>query len=273
MMGKWYAVAKGRQTGVFKTWDECQKHVKGFSGASFKSFRSEAEARQFVGQAGSTGQVRLSHKSSGSALQRSPPRKQQKHGSDQPSLRARARHLVDEDEAGPSTVLKQNTPAPGPSDPLPSVDPELKYVLRFDGGSRGNPGLAGAGAAIWGPDGEMIWHGWFWVGEKCTNNMAEATGLLRGLQQARILGIIHLEVEGDSDLLIKQLNGQYQVKNPALQSFHKLFRELAGELASVKFTHIYRNHNKEADNMANRAMDTRRNGEEYFLPGQQGPAE
>ena len=93
--------------------------------------------------------------------------------------------------------------------------------------------------------------------------MAEGTGLLRGLQQATALGITHLKVEGDSHLLIKQLNGQNKVNNAALKELHALFQTHTARLSSVTFSHIYREFNKEADKMANRAMDTRQDGEEY----------
>lgn len=255
--GKWYAVARGRKMGIFTSWPECQEQVKGFSAPVFKSFRSQDEAQAFMSLHNAGGGASTAGVASGesrrpakvaNAAKASPAGTGKRKGS---ALRSASPSTGNKRAAHTSTISSGSA----------------QYLLRFDGGARGNPGAAGCGAVIWDPQGEKVWHAWWWLGSQ-TNNFAEATGLERGLEQVRALGITRLRVEGDSNLLINQLNGVYQVKNPALKLIHVQYKRLMEGLEEVCFSHIYREGNKDADQLANVAMDTRADGEEYFQDGE-----
>jgi ribonuclease HI len=128
------------------------------------------------------------------------------------------------------------------------------YILRFDGGSRGNPGLGGCGAVIY-HNHEEIWSGYMFVGDNVTNNYAEYSGLILGLKQALELNINHLLVEGDSLLVINQLTNVYKCKSKNLLELNETAKQLATEFTSISFQHILRNKNKRADQLANFAVD------------------
>ncbi|CAO0823639.1 ribonuclease HI [Desulfarculales bacterium] len=127
-------------------------------------------------------------------------------------------------------------------------------VLHADGGSRGNPGPAGAGAALLDVSGGLVaaWHRYL---GKTTNNVAEYQALILGLEGAADLGVRHLLVRLDSELLIRQLQGRYQVKSPHLKPLFEQARQLTRSFASIKFQHISREQNAIADRLANLAMD------------------
>jgi ribonuclease HI len=128
-------------------------------------------------------------------------------------------------------------------------------ILRTDGGSRGNPGPAGAGFVIEG-GGEVICSGGRYLGSQ-TNNVAEYQALIWGLENALALGFSALRVFADSELLVKQLNGQYRVKSPQLKPLFSRALELSRHFDAFEVTHVYREDNELADEMANQAMDER----------------
>jgi ribonuclease HI len=134
------------------------------------------------------------------------------------------------------------------------IFPTLDYVLRFDGCSRGNPGLSGCGAVIY-HDNDEIWAGDFYVGSNATNNHAEYAGLILGLQQALEMNIETLTVEGDSLLVIQQMNKIYKCKSPNLVELYEKANELTCKFKLIHFNHIYRNLNKRADQLSNIAVD------------------
>jgi ribonuclease HI len=90
-----------------------------------------------------------------------------------------------------------------------------------------------------------------------TNNYAEYTGLILGLRRARELGVQEVEVFADSELMIRQLNGRYQVKSPTLRPLYEEALKLLGEFSRVKLVHVPREMNVQADEMSNRAIDQR----------------
>ena len=135
------------------------------------------------------------------------------------------------------------------------IHPEFDYKLMFDGGSRGNPGLSGAGAVLYHFDKE-IWFGTFFVGENATNNHAEYAGLILGLQQARALEIKYLKVEGDSLLVINQMKGAYKCRSDNLIELYDKAKELSSYFEVIEFNHILRHKNKRADQLSNIAIDT-----------------
>ena len=131
---------------------------------------------------------------------------------------------------------------------------EFDYKLNFDGCAKGNPGLAGAGAVIY-HFGQEIWSEDFLVGENATNNHAEYAGLILGLQQARVLNIKNIKVEGDSLLVINQMKGFYKCKSINLIGLYEKAKEIEAFFDNIEYCHVYRNQNKRADELSNIAID------------------
>jgi ribonuclease HI len=125
----------------------------------------------------------------------------------------------------------------------------------IDGGSRGNPGPAGCGIVIELSDGRRETHTLF-LGTT-TNNVAEYAALLALLERAAGLGVTRLEAHSDSELLVKQLNGEYRVKASHLQPLWLRAAELRRGFTRFAISHVPRAANAEADRLANRAMDER----------------
>ena len=127
-------------------------------------------------------------------------------------------------------------------------------VAYIDGGSRGNPGPAGYGVRIEDEQNVLVEELRGALGV-ATNNVAEYHGLLAALAWAVDHGVPSLEIRSDSELLVKQMLGVYRVKNPGLQPLHQEARLLAARVGRVRFKHVRRELNKEADRLANLAMD------------------
>lgn len=151
---KWYAVRVGRAAGVYRTWEACREQVEGFSGAAFQSFRSEAEARTYVGSAAAKRPAADSEPEPSGATS------SKKQRAAEPPKRLK---LVTEAEAGKAE--------------------RGIWTLRFDGGSRGNPGPAGGGSVLLTPEGAQKATLARFYGTR-TNNFAEYTALLEGLRYA-----------------------------------------------------------------------------------------
>lgn len=130
------------------------------------------------------------------------------------------------------------------------VYPDFEYVLHFDGSSKGNPGIGGAGAVIYKEDKE-IWSYSSYVGEKVTNNHAEYAGLILGLHMAYEMGIPYLLVKGDSQLVINQMTGLYKCKSSNLMDLYKQAKELETKFKTIKYVHVLREFNKRADELSN----------------------
>lgn len=128
--------------------------------------------------------------------------------------------------------------------------------LFTDGAARGNPGPAGAGAVIISPEGHVVAKVGKYLGET-TNNVAEYTGLILGLKRAKAMGLRELEVLADSELLVKQLSGEYAVKAEHLAPLHAEARSLIAGFDDIEVRHIPREENAVADEMSNRAIDLR----------------
>ena len=129
-----------------------------------------------------------------------------------------------------------------------------QWKLQFDGGSRGNPGVGGAGAVLYKNDQEE-WSKTFYLGDNVTNNQAEYKGLIGGLKHVSTLDLPNLLVEGDSNLVINQVSGTWRVKNDGLKILHDEVQEFINKIKDIRFQHIPRNENKRADQLANEAMD------------------
>jgi queuosine biosynthesis protein QueD len=128
------------------------------------------------------------------------------------------------------------------------------YVLWADGASRGNPGPAATGFVLLDPEGSEVAAEGAFLGT-ATNNVAEYEAVLAGLRAARDVGTSSLEVRLDSELVVRQLNGQYKVKNEKLQPLHRAASEILATFESVTVSHVPRAQNERADALANEAID------------------
>jgi ribonuclease H / adenosylcobalamin/alpha-ribazole phosphatase len=133
-----------------------------------------------------------------------------------------------------------------------------RVVVEADGGSRGNPGPAGYGAVVRdAATGEVLAERKAGLGFT-TNNVAEYSGLIAGLSAARDLGASHVDVRMDSKLVVEQMSGRWKIKHPPLQTLAQEARDLVAGFGGVTFEWIPRERNKDADRLANEAMDSAR---------------
>lgn len=126
-----------------------------------------------------------------------------------------------------------------------------------DGGSRGNPGPAAAGAVVFDDAGVLLREVGTYLGV-ATNNVAEWTGLVTGLEAALDLGVDDLSVRLDSELVVKQINGAYRVKNEGLIPLHAKAKALLRKFAHVDVKHVPRKQNAVADALVNQVLDANR---------------
>jgi ribonuclease HI len=130
----------------------------------------------------------------------------------------------------------------------------MHLIVRTDGGARGNPGPAAAGVCIEDLLGQILFSGGFFLGNQ-TNNVAEYEGIIRGLTEARELGGRQITLYCDSELVTKQLNGQYRVKNPGMRVCFVRVAKIREDFEAVEFIHVLRHKNQHADAMVNEALD------------------
>ena len=130
-------------------------------------------------------------------------------------------------------------------------------TLEFDGGSRGNPGPAGIGVVVRAQDGiPLVTLGRF-IG-KCTNNVAEYKALITAMEEAKKLGAKRIIIRGDSELIIRQMLGQYRVKHPDMKVLYDEAQDLIHQFDDAKIEHNLRHKNELADKLANLAMDRKK---------------
>jgi ribonuclease HI len=127
-------------------------------------------------------------------------------------------------------------------------------ILHIDGAARGNPGPAGIGVVLWDEAGAIREEHQAYIG-KATNNMAEYEALLFGLRKARELGYSAVKVFSDSELLVRQIRGEYRVKHPRLRQFYDQVQHLVRSFETFEINHVGRETNTRADLLANRAID------------------
>ena len=162
-------------------------------------------------------------------------------------LRGAAKQLAGATDSEPKHTVRATSPG------------QVRRVRVFsDGAARGNPGLAGAGAVVLDEKGNVLARLGRFLGRQ-TNNVAEYEGLLLGLRRARAMGAREVEVRADSQLLIRQLEGSYAVKNEALRRLHAEALALLRFFDKVELIHVPREENALADEMSNRAIDERLN--------------
>ena len=131
-----------------------------------------------------------------------------------------------------------------------------KALIYIDGAARGNPGVAGIGVTIKNGQNENIRELYKYIGQT-TNNIAEYTALVYALQEALILGLKDVVIHSDSELLVRQLNGEYKVKNSNLKPYYEQFLHLKSGFDKLEVRQISRTENKESDKLANQAVDSR----------------
>ena len=142
--------------------------------------------------------------------------------------------------------------------PVPTLKDRLsinKATICTDGAARGNPGPAAIGVTIKDETGKLIAHISHRIGVT-TNNQAEYQAIIAALNKAASMGARHVELYTDSELVVRQINGRYKVKNTALRPLYQEVVRLIGSLESFTIAHIPREQNAEADNLANKALDT-----------------
>jgi ribonuclease HI len=129
-------------------------------------------------------------------------------------------------------------------------------TLEFDGGSRGNPGPAGIGVVVRTADGTPLVTLGRFIG-RATNNVAEYRALITAMQEAKKLGATKVNIRGDSELIVRQMLGQYRVKSPDLKELYEQAQTLFEQFREAKIEHNLRHKNALADKLANLAMDRR----------------
>jgi ribonuclease HI len=129
-----------------------------------------------------------------------------------------------------------------------------RFTVNVDGGARGNPGPAAIGVVLRDEDGRVVES----VGEtigSATNNVAEYRALLRGIELARAHGATHLELVGDSELVVRQVEGRYKVKNAGMKELHAQAKAALADLDNWSIRHVKRAQNADADRLVNEALD------------------
>mmetsp|Transcript_19625 Transcript_19625/g.65324 ORF Transcript_19625/g.65324 Transcript_19625/m.65324 type:complete len:271 (-) Transcript_19625:1723-2535(-) len=242
-----WAVRVGRKTGVFFSWEDAFEQVTGFPHGmqNLRKFKSIQEAEQWLHEA-----------------------EQPSASLDLPQVGKRQRKAQVVDPTDIQYESKTCNQLHASNKKIKSLDTaSFHYFLSFDGGSRGNgqsTTTAGSGAVLYHKH-QMIWRGGLFLGA-ATNNEAEYKGLILGLRKARELKITRLKVNGDSKLVINQVNKQWRCDKTHLQELCKEAMSLMEQFEAIDLCHVLREHNKEADQMANYAMNIKRDFDDMIDP-------
>ena len=129
-----------------------------------------------------------------------------------------------------------------------------RLMVNVDGGARGNPGPAAIAAVVTDPDGEVVDERSEAIGP-ATNNVAEYRALLLGIERARALGADEVELVGDSELIVKQVRGEYRVKDAGLKDLHKRVQGELEQFNAWSIRHVRREANEHADQLVNETLD------------------
>jgi ribonuclease HI len=136
----------------------------------------------------------------------------------------------------------------------PGAESVVKLTVNVDGGARGNPGPAAIGAIVRGGDGEVLEERGERIG-RATNNVAEYRALLLGIELAAALGASELELVGDSELIVRQVEGKYKVKDATMKELHAQVKAALKSFESWSIRHVRRENNADADRLVNQALD------------------
>ena len=142
----------------------------------------------------------------------------------------------------------------GEGAPEPKPAAAAAYRINIDGGSRGNPGPAAYGVLIRDANGAVVAKLKKYIG-RFTNNVAEYYGLIAAMDYAQSHGVRAIRIESDSELLVKQMRGLYRVKSADLQPLYERAQKMSKAFDSFRIDHVYREQNREADALANEALD------------------
>lgn len=262
-MGKsCYAVVRGRQPGLYHDWDTARAQVQGFQGNMYKGFKSEAEATKYLADNGVT--VPASGLQSitvaPAAAAHRPALKRSIHATAAPRDAAETpadNGKTSEEPAGPGPSSTAAATAALPR----RVPPGSTARMQFDGASKRNPGPAALGAVLYDADtGEEVARIKAFMGEDHTNNQAEYAGLIAGMQAALDLGYDRIEAQGDSTLIVNQVQGIWRVKNEGLVPYHALATALRRRFKKFSAKQVPRAQNAVADALGNEAIDEWRAG-------------
>jgi ribonuclease HI len=141
-----------------------------------------------------------------------------------------------------------------PATASPSAELLTKLIVNVDGGARGNPGPAAIGAVVQSADGEMLEERGERIGV-ATNNVAEYRALLLGIELAAVQGASEVELVGDSELIVRQVKGEYKVKDATLRKLHVEVKRALQPFEKWAIRHVRREQNAEADRLVNAALD------------------
>lgn len=130
----------------------------------------------------------------------------------------------------------------------------MRLTVHVDGGARGNPGPAAIAAVVSDPDGQVVFEAHETIG-RATNNVAEYRALILGIEKAAELGATEIELVGDSELVVKQVRGEYRVKDAGLKPLHSAAQQALGNFAEWQIRHVKRDQNAAADALVNQALD------------------
>tara|TARA_Y100000389_G_C17189730_1_gene378207 strand:+ start:112 stop:651 length:540 start_codon:yes stop_codon:yes gene_type:complete len=156
---------------------------------------------------------------------------------------------------GEDTLLNKETSSNKKEDG--NEEKKYKYQLYFDGASRGNPGISGSGAVLYKcyqDKKTKIFEVFRFVGVNHTNNQAEYCGLIIGLKECLKRGFLNITVYGDSEVIIKQMNEEYNVNSDKLKPLYQTAKKIENKMGLVSFQHIKRVFNSDADALANKAI-------------------
>jgi ribonuclease HI len=226
---QYYAVVRGRTPGVYRSWEECEREVRGFKGNLYKGFSEEGEAKAFMQQnlMGETGKAMESN----------------------PGVNLN----FNSNQREATSVIRSNIPKQSLRPPLSKGS---VVRMEFDGAAKGNPGPAGFGVAFYDEDsGQQIGQLYRYIGHTGTNNQAEYAGLVAGLHAALEAGYRHCLAQGDSTLIINQVMGRWKVRNESLMPFHAAASLLLKQFESFSARQVPRKFNAMADSLANLAIN------------------
>lgn len=273
---KWYAVRSGRIPGVYATWSECEVQTKGFSGAVFKSFQTKVEAEKFVDNKSVRIQSDIDLDQT-SKKQRPNVSIGTKRNNSELGVTCANTELRYEDGTCDSKKARGN-------------HDKMTIVINFDGASRGNPGMAGAGTYLkvkrYGREYYEVFKIRKYLGTRETNNVAEYHGLIQGLKQAfciiqdltseqsSMISLVNVIIRGDSNLIINQMKKIYKCKHTGLMPLYKECHCICTNISEVchrhglnvemHYDHVFREKNIEADTLANEAIDRQKSWTEVI---------
>lgn len=130
----------------------------------------------------------------------------------------------------------------------------MRLTVHVDGGARGNPGPAAIAIVVSDEEGQVIHEASETIG-RATNNVAEYRALLLGIERAKQLGATEVDLVGDSELIVKQVRGEYRVKDAGLRPLHSAAQQALGDFSEWSLRHVKRERNAEADALVNQALD------------------